>query len=173
MTTHAWDLEGDRCGASRAVGGHESDRGGPLCRCQRPVSERRFSILKRFACAEAWATFAGARAMQAAIAHCVERTQILLGLRQPQHRQGARHCYSADATRYCRRGDRIGRLFAAIAHGRFSNRPSGSSTFRLSTTPVSMSLAGSRFSSDSAPRPFHHGIRRRGGTIFWATLPSM
>jgi hypothetical protein len=36
-----------------------------------------------------------------------------------------------------------------------------------------MSLAGSRFSSDSAPRPFDHRIRRRGGTIFWATLPSM
>src|SRR5262249_40794349 len=33
----------------------------------------------------------------------------------------------------------------------------GSSTFRLSTTPVSMSFTGSRFSSDSAPRPFHHG----------------
>src|SRR5262249_33776155 len=41
---------------------------------------------------------------------------------------------------------------------------SGSSAFRLSTTPVSMSLAGSRFSPDSAPRPFHHGFRRRGGT---------
>src|SRR6516225_4304292 len=25
-----------------------------------------------------------------------------------------------------------------------------------------MSLTGSRFSSESAPRPFHHGIRRRG-----------
>jgi hypothetical protein len=48
---------------------------------------------------------------------------------------------------------------------------SGSSTFRLSATPVSMSLTGSRFSSDSAPRPFHHGIRRRGGTIFTAALP--
>ena len=59
---------------------------------------------------------------------------------------------------------------AAPIDVRFSNRPSGSSTFRLSTTPVSMSLAGSRFSSDSAPRPFHHGIRRRGGTIFWSTL---
>ena len=35
---------------------------------------------------------------------------------------------------------------------RFSNRPSGSSTFRPSTAPGSMSLAGSRFSSDSAPR---------------------
>jgi hypothetical protein len=44
-----------------------------------------------------------------------------------------------------------------IAVGRFSNRPSGSSPFRLSTTPVSMSLTGSCFSSDSAPRPFHHG----------------
>src|SRR5216684_9183616 len=42
----------------------------------------------------------------------------------------------------------------------------GSSAFRLSTTTVSMSLAGSCFSSESAPGPFHHGIRRRGGTIF-------
>ena len=41
----------------------------------------------------------------------------------------------------------------------------GSSTFRLSTTAVSMSLTGSCFSSESAPRPFHHGIRGRGGTI--------
>jgi hypothetical protein len=50
---------------------------------------------------------------------------------------------------------------------------SGSSTFRLSTTAVSMSLAGSCFSSESAPGPFHHGIRGRGGTIFWAALPSV
>ena len=55
---------------------------------------------------------------------------------------------------------------------RFSNRPSGSSTFRLSTTTVSMSLAGSCFSSESAPGPFHHGIRGRGGTIFRAALPT-
>jgi hypothetical protein len=48
----------------------------------------------------------------------------------------------------------------------------GSSAFRLSTTAVSKSLAGSRFSSESAPRPFHHGVRRRGGTIFRAALPS-
>src|SRR4051794_18982905 len=34
-----------------------------------------------------------------------------------------------------------------------------SSTFRLSTTAVSMSLTSSRFSSESAPGPFHHGIR--------------
>jgi hypothetical protein len=48
----------------------------------------------------------------------------------------------------------------------------GSSAFRPSTTIVSMSLAGSCFSSESAPRPFHHGIRRQGGTIFGAALPS-
>ena len=49
----------------------------------------------------------------------------------------------------------------------------GSSTFRLSTATVSMSLTGSCFSSESAPRPFHHGIRRRGGTIYWTALPSV
>src|ERR1035441_328942 len=46
-----------------------------------------------------------------------------------------------------------------------------SSTFRLSTTAVSMSLRGSRFSSEWAPRPFHYGIRGRGGTIFGSALP--
>jgi hypothetical protein len=57
--------------------------------------------------------------------------------------------------------------------GRFSNRPLGSSAFRPSTTStVSMSLTGSRFSSESAPRPFHDGIRERGGTIYRAALPS-
>ena len=49
---------------------------------------------------------------------------------------------------------------------------SGSSAFRLSTTTVSMSPAGSCFSSESAPRPFQYGIRRRGGTIFGSALPS-
>src|SRR6516165_10447204 len=48
----------------------------------------------------------------------------------------------------------------------------GSSAFRLSTGAVSMSLAGSCFSSDSAPGPFHYGIRGRGGTIYWTALPS-
>ena len=48
----------------------------------------------------------------------------------------------------------------------------GSSAFRPSTAAVLMSLAGSRFSSESALRPFHHGVRRRGGTIYWAALPS-
>src|SRR6516165_4284050 len=42
----------------------------------------------------------------------------------------------------------------------------GSSAFRLSITAVSMSLAGSCFSTDSALGPFHHGIRGQGGTIF-------
>jgi len=50
---------------------------------------------------------------------------------------------------------------------------SGSSTFELSTYAVPMSLAGSCFSSESAPGPFHHGIRGRGGTIFWTALPSV
>src|SRR6185437_4652819 len=36
-----------------------------------------------------------------------------------------------------------------------------------------MSLTGSCFSSESAPGPFHHGIRGRGGTIFWAALPAV
>jgi hypothetical protein len=66
----------------------------------------------------------------------------------------------------------IERLFATHVHGSFSNRPFRSSAFRLSATVVSMSLTGSCFSSESAPGPFHHGIRRRGGTIFWSALPS-
>src|SRR5215468_9622923 len=48
----------------------------------------------------------------------------------------------------------------------------GSNAFRLSAIAVSMSLAGSCFSSESAPGPFHHGIRGRGRTIFGAALPS-
>ena len=39
-----------------------------------------------------------------------------------------------------------------------------SSAFRPSTSTVSMSLAGPCFSSESAPGPFHHGFRGRGGT---------
>src|SRR5947209_14174086 len=53
---------------------------------------------------------------------------------------------------------------------RFSNRPSGSSTFRLSATPVLMSLTGSRFSSDSAPRPFHHGDSKTRWNNLWRDL---
>jgi hypothetical protein len=59
------------------------------------------------------------------------------------------------------------RLMSASLIGRL-----GSSAFRLSTCTVSMSLTGSCFSSDSALGPFHHGVRRRGGTIFGSTLPS-
>ena len=47
---------------------------------------------------------------------------------------------------------------------------SRSSAFRLSATAVSMSLTGSCFSSESAPRPFHHGIRGRGGAIYAAAF---
>src|SRR6516165_6434122 len=47
----------------------------------------------------------------------------------------------------------------------------GSSAFGCPRLGVSMSLAGSCFSPESAHRPFHHRIRRRGGTIFWATFP--
>src|SRR5262245_5973916 len=46
----------------------------------------------------------------------------------------------------------------------------GSSTFRLSTTAVSMSLAGSCFSSESAPGPFHHGISKTGWNNLWGGL---
>src|SRR6201981_2098652 len=48
-----------------------------------------------------------------------------------------------------------------------------SSAFRLSATAVSMSLTGSRFSSESAPGPFHHGIRGRGRTISQALAVSL
>src|SRR5262249_46301051 len=60
----------------------------------------------------------------------------------------------------------------ATALVRFSNRPSGSSAFRLSTTPVSMSLTGSRFSSDSAPRPLYGAFRddNQRGARFRARL---
>ncbi len=36
---------------------------------------------------------------------------------------------------------------------------------RLSTAAMSMSPTGPRLSKESAPRPFHYGIRGRGGTI--------
>jgi hypothetical protein len=47
----------------------------------------------------------------------------------------------------------------------------GSSAIRLPIDTVSMSLTGSCFSPESAPRPFHHGIRERGGPIFRAASP--
>ena len=61
---------------------------------------------------------------------------------------------------------------AYLRFGRFSNRPFGVKHFQTIHRRMSMLLAGSCFSSESAPRPFHHGVRRRGGTIYWAALPS-
>ena len=53
----------------------------------------------------------------------------------------------------CRQGFRAeNRSMSASLIGRL-----GSSAFRLSTRTMSMSLTGSCFSSESAPRPFHHG----------------
>jgi hypothetical protein len=56
---------------------------------------------------------------------------------------------------------------------RFSNRPFEVKRFQT-IHHCSVDVArGSCFSSESAPRPFHHGIRRRGGTIFATALPSV
>jgi class 3 adenylate cyclase len=55
---------------------------------------------------------------------------------------------------------------------RFSNRPFGVKRFQTIRHCSAMSLAGSCFSSESAPGPFHDGIRGRGGTIYGAALPS-
>ena len=82
-----------------------------------------------------------------------------------------------------RRGDRITGLLAVANGTKQTSQPVcrmsasligrlGSSTFRLSTTAMSMSPTGSRFSPESALGPFHHGIRGRGGTIFGSALPS-
>ena len=67
---------------------------------------------------------------------------------------------------------RILRLLKARSWLNFSNRPFGVKHFQAIHRRMSMLLAGSCFSSESAPRPFHHGVRRRGGTIYWAALPS-
>src|SRR5258706_342220 len=109
--------------------------------------------------------------------------QLLLIALQPPHHglppppnpsTSENHCSRQPSTDFC---NKIGtkqtsqwrQLMSASLIGRL-----GSSAFRLSTTiAVSMSLTGSCFSSESAPRPFHHGIRRRGGTILWAALPSV
>ena len=48
----------------------------------------------------------------------------------------------------------------------------GSSTFRLSTTAVSMSLTGSCFSSESAPGPSIMGFEDEAEQSIWAALPS-
>jgi hypothetical protein len=60
-----------------------------------------------------------------------------------------------------------------VGYVRFSNRPVGVKRFQtVRHYSGPMSLAGSCFSTESAPRPFHHRIRGRGGTILGAALPS-
>ena len=62
----------------------------------------------------------------------------------------------------------------ALQNVRFSNRPVGVKRFSdYPPVQLSTSLAGSCFSSESAPGPFHHGIRERGGPIFRSALPSI
>jgi hypothetical protein len=48
---------------------------------------------------------------------------------------------------------------------------SGSSTFRLSTTAVLNVARGLALLFGLGTGPFHHGIRRRGGTILVSALP--
>src|SRR5262249_61546830 len=84
----------------------------------------------------------------------------------PHHRQDTRPRSTAVIGCPRRRGDRINGHFVAVHESASLIGRLGSSAFRLSMTAVSMSLAGSCFSTESAQRPFHHGIRRRGGTIF-------
>jgi hypothetical protein len=57
----------------------------------------------------------------------------------------------------------------------FSNRPVWVKRFQASTSPPVQCRCphGPRFSSESAPRPFHHGVRERGGPIYWSVLPSI
>ena len=57
------------------------------------------------------------------------------------------------------------RLMSASLIGRL-----GVKRFQAVQRAVSISLAGSRFSSDSALRPFQHEVRRRGGTGLWVDL---
>ena len=100
-----------------------------------------------------------------------------------QYASARRAILSTDATALVvtRGTPRVGRMVAQGQDRRFKRKSrttaslighSRSSAFRLSAAAVSMSLTGSCFSSESAPRPFHHGIRERGGTIFSAALPS-
>ena len=56
-------------------------------------------------------------------------------------------------------------------HVRFSNRPFEVKRFsNYPPTTVSMSLTGSWFSSESAPRPFHHGISKTRWNNLWVGL---
>src|SRR5262252_5869493 len=95
---------------------------------------------------------------------------------EPPHRaflrgSGSRINYSRSGLRTAAKAARSCPLWL-LSNVRFSNRPIEVKRFQtISAGTVLMSLAGSRFSSESAPRPFHHGIRGSGGTIFTAALP--
>src|ERR1700730_1059941 len=78
--------------------------------------------------------------------------------------------YQGERVHYRVIGEGNGTFLAAATSASLIGRL-GSSAFRLSTAPVSMSLTGSCFSSESARTPFHHGVRGRGGTIFGSALP--
>ena len=79
---------------------------------------------------------------------------------------------ASDAERENLRGDAETEVPPHPLFGRFSNRPFGVKRLQTIHRSVSMSPTGSCFSSESAPRPFHHGIRRQGGTTYGAALPS-
>src|SRR6516164_3639030 len=96
-----------------------------------------------------------------------------MGVSEPcdQSRQKALNRCGASAV-FCRKfGNPGGPLCSSMTASASLIGRLGSSAFRLFTTTVATSLAGSCFSPESAHRPFHHGIRGRGGIIFRATLP--
>src|SRR5262249_55666331 len=85
--------------------------------------------------------------------HQLLRTSALLSSAQGGvHSDGYRH------VRRFRGYADILRTRADVVLVRFSNRPAGSSVFRLSTSSSAMSPTGSRFSSDSAQGPSNMGF---------------
>ena len=100
---------------------------------------------------------------------CVDRNTA----RQVSGLKALRGCNFQDLVTTSGKAGKTERLTFTADEERFSNRPFGVKHFQtVHRCSVLMSLAGSRFSSDSALRPFQYGIRRRGGTIFGSTLPS-
>jgi len=109
-----------------------------------------------------------------------KRTMVNMG-RTPSLRILDEHWrqYITSRVRFHRNADQPNVAFGSkgdipvpLAHVRFSSRPFGVKRFQTIRRSMLVSLAGSCFSSESAPRPFHHRIRRRGGTIFTAALPA-
>ena len=58
-----------------------------------------------------------------------------------------------------------------IRNVRFSNRPFGVKRFQT-IHHYGVDVAHGLVLRNRHQGPFHHGIRGRGGTIFWAALPS-